>query len=138
MHAVDLRIAPGTTLHLISRSEGLLVVEARYAGPGVPPPAHFHPHQDERFEVLEGAMRTRIGGQDADHSADAAFDVPRGTPHQMWNPHEEEALLRWSTSPAGRTLDWFRELACVLDGTATEDPASLLQRFADVFRLADA
>src|SRR3979490_2117503 len=104
MHALDLTIAPGTTLHLLSRSDESLVVEARYAGAGVPPPAHFHPQQDERFEVLEGAVRTRIGGQDVDHNADEAFDVPRGTPHQTWNPRDEEALLRWSTSPAGRTL----------------------------------
>lgn len=83
----------------------MLVVEARYAGAGAAPPAHLHPDQDERFEVHAGAMRTRIAGQEVEHGAGEAFDVRRGTAHQMWNSGAEEARMRWTTSPAGRTLD---------------------------------
>ena len=39
--------------------------------------------------------------------------------------------------PAGRTLDWFRELAALQSGQPLKDPASLLSEYRDVFRLAE-
>ena len=51
---------------MLSRTEQELVLEARYAGGGSPPPAHFHPAQDERFEVFAGAMRARIDGRESE------------------------------------------------------------------------
>jgi hypothetical protein len=44
--------------------------------------------------------------------------------------------MRWTKMPAGRTLDWFRELEAALAGTSKGDPATLLDRYGDVFRLA--
>ena len=40
----------------------LLEMEAMYEPGSVEPPEHFHPKQDERFEILAGTMEARIGG----------------------------------------------------------------------------
>jgi mannose-6-phosphate isomerase-like protein (cupin superfamily) len=132
-----LAVGPGTTLRVTAHDERHLEFEASYAGGGTPPPAHLHPSQDERFEVLAGAMRVRIAGHERELAAGEVLDVPRGTAHQMWNAGEEQAVMRWTTTPAGRTLDWFRELAAAMAGTPVGDPATLLERYSDVFRLAE-
>jgi mannose-6-phosphate isomerase-like protein (cupin superfamily) len=136
--ADELAISPGASLCVVSRTERELVLEARYAGGGSPPPAHFHPAQDERFEVLAGAIRARVDGKESELDVGDVLEVPRGTAHQFWNPGEEEAAVRWITVPAGRTLEFFRELAAATSGSAEGDPATLLERFADTFRLAGA
>jgi quercetin dioxygenase-like cupin family protein len=132
----ELEIGTGTRLRVLSRSEELLELEASYDGGGSPPPAHLHPEQDERFEVLAGAMTARVSGRERELSRGAVLEVPRGTPHQMWNAGGETAVMRWSTTPAGRTLEWFRELAALARGEQAGDPATLLERYRDVFRLA--
>src|SRR3954452_2603696 len=110
-----LTIGPGATLRVIAHDEDRLEVEARYEvsplRPGTEPPAHLHPAQSEHFEAVSGAMQTRIAGREGELRAGEALDVPAGTVHQMWNAGEEPAVLRWTTTPAGRTLEWFRELA---------------------------
>src|SRR6476646_9427274 len=109
----ELRIAPGTTLKVIPRDDDVLEFEAHYAGEGSPPPPHLHPAQDERFEVVEGEMNTKIAGEEGTLAQGDVIEIARGTPHQMWNSASEPALLRWETTPAGRTLDWFREIAAL-------------------------
>jgi mannose-6-phosphate isomerase-like protein (cupin superfamily) len=132
-----LEVGPGTTLRVLAHDEQRLVFEASYSGGGSPPPAHLHPQQDEHFEVLAGAMRAKIADRDLELPAGEVLDVPRNTPHQMWNAGEEQAVMRWTTTPAGRTLDWFREVAAAMAGTPVGDPATLLERYSDVFRLAE-
>jgi hypothetical protein len=44
----------------------------------------------------------------------------------------------WRTMPAGRTLDWFSELAALQRGEPLKDPATLLSEYSDVFRLAES
>jgi mannose-6-phosphate isomerase-like protein (cupin superfamily) len=82
-------------------------------------------------------MRAKIAGRERELVAGDVLDVPRSTPHQMWNAGDEPAVMRWTTTPAGRTLDWFRELAAAMAGTPVGDPATLLDRYSDVFRLAE-
>jgi mannose-6-phosphate isomerase-like protein (cupin superfamily) len=133
----ELIIAPGTTLRVLGRDDGLLELEATYAGAGNPPPAHLHPEQDERFEVLAGTMQTRIDGRDGQITAGEVIEITRGTAHRMWNPASEPAVVNWKTMPAGRTLEWFRGLAGLQHGESGVDGAALLAEYADVFRLAD-
>lgn len=137
MAAEELAIGPGTKLRVVAHSDEQLELEATYAGGSPPPPAHLHPAQDERFEVLAGAMRTRIDGRDGTLAAGETLEIPRGTVHQMWNEREQPTVLIWRTLPAGRTLDWFREIAALQRGEGRADPASLLSDFSDVFRLAE-
>ena len=88
--------------------------------------------------MLAGAIRARVDGNESELDVGDVLEVPRGTAHQFWNPGEEEAAVRWITVPAGRTLEFFRELAAATSGSAEGDPATLLERFADTFRLAGA
>ena len=95
------------TVTVLERREDALVVEVTYGPGGSPPPAHHHPAQDERFELLEGSVRVRVAGRESTLGAGGSLEISRGTVHQMWNPGDEPARLRWTTSPAGRTEEWF-------------------------------
>ena len=136
-----LSLGPHDSLEIRSSTPEALEVEASYRPGGSPPPAHFHPAQDERFEVLEGAMRVRVDGEERELAAGVEIEIGRGQVHQMWNPGPEPARVRWVTVPAGRTEEWFR----TLDGLFGEggdvaagreiDFAALLEEYSDVFRL---
>lgn len=133
----QLAVGPGTTLRVLAHDAAELVFEASYAGGGTPPPAHLHPAQDERFEIRAGEMQAIVGGERIALAASEVLEIPRETVHQMWNEGEAEATVIWRTSPAGRTLEWFREIAALLRGEGREDPSTLLADYADVFRLAE-
>jgi hypothetical protein len=51
-----LKLGPHDSLEIVSSTPEALEVEASYRPGGSPPPAHLHPAQDERFEVLEGSV----------------------------------------------------------------------------------
>jgi mannose-6-phosphate isomerase-like protein (cupin superfamily) len=140
----SLKIGPTETLTVLRSEPDALEVEAVW-GPGShPPPKHFHPDQDERFEVRAGRLRARIGDEDRELGTGETIDIPRGTPHQMWNPGQEEARALWRTSPAGRTLQWFESLdALQREGRVRSNGlpsplafATLVTEFRDVIRLA--
>ena len=113
----------------------LLEMEAAYAGGAEPPPAHLHPLQAERFEVLEGAFRAVVDGVERRCEAGDAFEVPAGTPHQM--AAEVPSRLRWEVRPALRTAEFIEGLYGTGPGSlqAASSPAEFFGRFADEFRL---
>lgn len=86
----------------------LLEMEATYGGGADLPPEHLHPSQDERFEVLDGAVRTIVAGVERRYEAGEAFEVPAGTPHQMTG--DGPARVRWQVTPALRTAEFFERL----------------------------
>lgn len=116
----------------------LLEMEASYGGTGQMPPEHFHPRQVERFEVLEGAMRTVIGGTEGRYGPGETFEVPAGTPHQM--TADEPSRVRWEVRPALRTAEFFERLYAAAAGAADATPsiAELLDEFSDEVRLTGA
>src|SRR3954447_18763465 len=105
-----LSLGPHDSLEIRSSTPEALEVEASYRPGGSAPPAHFHPAQGERFDVLAGAMRVRVDGEERELPTGAEIEIARGQVHQMWNPGAEPARVRWVTAPAGRTEDWFRTL----------------------------
>jgi quercetin dioxygenase-like cupin family protein len=113
----------------------LLEMEATYGGAGGLPPEHLHPLQDERFEVLDGAVRAVIGGTERRYERGDAFDVPAGTPHQMTG--DGAARVRWEVRPALRTAEWFERL---FGGEASRAGgiAELLEEFRDEIRFTAA
>ncbi len=90
------------SLEILSRSPELLVMEQAYAADAEPPPPHYHPSQDEHFEVLEGSIALRVGHEHSTVPAGESFDIPRGTVHTM-GPAGGPAKVRWEVRPALRT-----------------------------------
>jgi hypothetical protein len=56
MMADTLRLTPRETVAIRSVSTELLEVEGRWGPGGKPPPAHYHPDQDEHVEVRDGTL----------------------------------------------------------------------------------
>ena len=86
----------------------LLEMESTYREGAAMPAAHFHPAQEEHFEVLEGTVRTIIDGVERSHAAGETFHVPAGAVHQMVG--ETGTRLNWQVRPALRTAEFFEGL----------------------------
>ena len=56
-----LKITPTESVTVRENTPEMLEVEANYAPAGKQRPKHYHPSQDEHFEVLEGSIRVRAG-----------------------------------------------------------------------------
>lgn len=91
----------------------LTEMEARYRPGSAVPVDHYHPRQEERFEVLAGRMRVRVSGVERDLEAGEVLTIPAGTPHAMWNKGLDEARVNWQTLPALKT-EPFHETICAL------------------------
>jgi quercetin dioxygenase-like cupin family protein len=139
-----LQITPSETVAVRETSGEALVVEGEWAAAGKPPPKHFHPSQDERFEVLDGELTTRVDGGERVLRAGETIEIPRRAVHQIWNAGDVPARALWRTSPAGRTEQWFRSIdALYREGRVGRDGTPgplafgvLLTEYRDVFRLA--
>jgi quercetin dioxygenase-like cupin family protein len=117
----------GFRLRLVRITEDVLEMEGSYSGEGQLPPEHFHPRQDERFEVLEGAVRAVIDGEERRYVAGDTFAVPACAPHQMAG--DGPARVRWEVRPALRTAEFFER-------AYSDNPGEdFLDTFADEFRL---
>jgi mannose-6-phosphate isomerase-like protein (cupin superfamily) len=107
---------PVTGLKLdIVRSAGstggeLLEMVATYPPGSGRPPVHFHPRQEERFLILEGAMKASIEGQTRVLATGDELTLPAGTLHTMWNPGPGRAVVRWQTRPALQTQRFFETI----------------------------
>ena len=83
----------------------------------------------------------RVDGEERQLGEGAEIEIRRGQVHQVWNLGAESAWVRWVTSPAGRTGEWFRTLDALfrpggdLAEAASSDCAALLEEYDDVFRL---
>ena len=62
--------------------------------------AHVHPKQTERFEVLEGKVRFRLGGDEVVLGAGGKAVVQPGTPHRFWNAGDTDARFMCEIAPA--------------------------------------
>ncbi|MGA6946922.1 MAG: cupin domain-containing protein [Solirubrobacterales bacterium] len=62
--------------------------------------AHIHPKQEERFEVVEGTMRFRMGRKRVVAGPGEVVVVPPGQKHDFANAGEEDALVRVEVRPA--------------------------------------
>jgi quercetin dioxygenase-like cupin family protein len=88
----------------------LLRVEHVFAPGGFVPAAHLHPHQVERFEVLSGSPRFRIGDEERTARPGDAVAIPAGTPHTWWNSGDDETRVLIEFRPALRTEEIFEVL----------------------------
>ena len=84
-----------------------LEVEAAYTKPTPSrPPVHYHPYQEERFEVLSGELRVLIGGAERTLEPGGVLIVAPGIRHSMWAERAGTRVL-WQTRPALETEAFF-------------------------------
>ena len=88
----------------------LLEMEACYAPEGAYPPEHYHPRQDEHFEVLQGQLSVRLNGREYTFRAGQTIEIPRGTVHSMRNGGATEAVVIWQVRPALKTQTFYETL----------------------------
>jgi len=90
--------------HLTSaETKGEKVVFETFVQPGgFVAAAHVHPSQEERFEVLAGAVGFRIGGARRVTGPGERLVIPAGTPHTFWNAGDDVARFLCEVRPALR------------------------------------
>jgi quercetin dioxygenase-like cupin family protein len=101
---------------------------------------HLHPSQEERIEVLSGALRCLVGGRERSLHAGESVTVPPGTTHTLWNESQEEAHALVEYRPALRMETLF---GLGRDGKTDEQGtpgllqgAVTLEEFEEEYRLA--
>src|SRR5919197_1008367 len=122
----------------------LLEVTAEWTpGSHRPPPPHFHPNQDEHFEVAAGELNVKLDGERRVLRAGDTLDVPRGVVHAMWNAGSEPARATWQVRPALRTEEFWEAMSNLRaaghrskNGSVDLPGAALLfRKFRDEIRL---
>ena len=133
----------GERVTVRERTDALLAMEAEWDPEETRPPAHFHPRQEERFEVLEGELTVQVKGKTQVLREGETVEVPRRAAHRMWNASDRPARARWEVRPALRTEEMFaaidRSRAYRADpksgGMTVLGAAPVLHKFRDEFRL---
>lgn len=124
-------------LNTTAESDGsLLEVESVWTRPSATrPPAHYHPHQEERFEILSGTLHARIDGRPRTLRAGEVFAIPPGVPHQMWSEDDGEVRANWQTRPAMKTESFFETIwGLANEGKTNEKGAPNLLQAAVIAR----
>jgi quercetin dioxygenase-like cupin family protein len=100
----------------------LLAIELELAADGKVPGMHVHPLQEERFDVLAGTLRFRLGHKRITARAGDVVVVPAGVPHKFANAGDEAAVVNVEVRPALCMEDLF-ETAVKLarDGRTTRN-----------------
>lgn len=100
------------------------------------PPAHLHPHQSERFTVVQGELWCLVDGVETTVRAGDSIDVPAGAVHQVRNPGAVRAVVTWQTRPALRTAEFHLRIAAAREAGDIAAVLEVVSEFADVFVLA--
>lgn len=124
-----IKLSPSQTLRVVSST-----AESTWLASDKRPPKHYHPRQDERFEVLDGQLTVEVGKEEPRVLGPGdVLDVPRGTPHRMWNAGPDTAKASWRVTPALRTEEMFRFIG---DGLSPARIPVLLVKFRNEYRPA--
>jgi hypothetical protein len=78
----------------------MVLIETTVAPDGFVAAEHIHPHQSERFEVLEGVVEFRLDGEIIVARAGDVVKVEPGAAHQFRNIVEDEARFLTEVRPA--------------------------------------
>lgn len=94
------------------------------------PAGHVHPAQEERFTVMEGSMRFRIGRRSVLAMAGDTIQIPQGTAHWFSNVGPGVAHARVEVRPALRMQELFETSEALgaeghLPGTRLPRPTDL-------------
>jgi mannose-6-phosphate isomerase-like protein (cupin superfamily) len=116
-------ITPGQTLenpvtgerftftHTAATTDGeLLAFDFALRPGGAVPIPHIHPVQTERFEIVSGQMRFRVGMRTVMAGPGDVVKVAPGVAHSFANAGAEEARLRVEVRPALAMEEMFAEV----------------------------
>jgi hypothetical protein len=82
------------------------------------------PDREVTVELGRDPARTLVAGD--------TLDVPRGTPHRMWNAGPGTARALWHVMPAMRTKEMFEYMD---QGRSPARAVGMLWRFRNEYRL---
>jgi mannose-6-phosphate isomerase-like protein (cupin superfamily) len=77
-----------------------VVIETVVQQDGFVAAAHVHPHQSERFAVVDGTLGIKVGGKKLTLRAGDVHVVEPGMPHRFWNAGEENVRFVCEVRPA--------------------------------------
>jgi quercetin dioxygenase-like cupin family protein len=117
----------------------LLEIDLELAPDGHVPGKHVHPVQEERFEVIAGTMKFKLGRKTVIAEAGDVVTVPAGTPHRFENGADETACVRVQVRPALKMEQLFETaVALAQEGRTTSrgmpkplDLALFVREYAD-------
>jgi quercetin dioxygenase-like cupin family protein len=141
-------ITPGQTLenpvtgerftftHTAATTDGeLLAFDFALRPGGAVPIPHVHPIQTERFEVVEGRMRFRVGFRTIVAEAGDVIEVAPGVRHSFANAGEEQARMRVEVRPALAMEDMFAEVIAMAQA-GRMNPRGMPRKLTDLATLA--
>jgi quercetin dioxygenase-like cupin family protein len=103
---------PVSRVRMSFEPEGENLIVTLWLEPGGGLPAHYHPKQEERWSVVEGSVRFRLGDDERVISPeDGEIPVPPGTVHGLASSSDREARLRCHVIPALRLQSFLEESA---------------------------
>ena len=85
----------------------LLEIDLELAPDGHVPGKHVHPVQEERFEIVAGTMKFKLGRKTVVAHAGDVVTVPAGRSHKFENGGDETAYVRVQVRPALRMEQLF-------------------------------
>jgi quercetin dioxygenase-like cupin family protein len=105
-----------TFIHTAASTGGeLLAFDFALRPGGKVPIPHVHPIQTERFEVISGCVRFRIGRQTYVAGAGEVVEAPPGVAHGFGNAGRGEARMRVEVRPALAMEDMFAEVVALAE-----------------------
>jgi mannose-6-phosphate isomerase-like protein (cupin superfamily) len=141
-------ITPGQTLenpvtgerftftHTAATTDGeLLAFDFALRPGGAVPIPHVHPIQSERFEVVEGRMRFRVGFRTVVAEAGDVIEVAPGVRHSFANAGEQQARMRVEVRPALAMEDMFGEVIAMAQA-GRMNPRGMPRKLTDLATLA--
>jgi quercetin dioxygenase-like cupin family protein len=141
-------ITPGQTLenpvtgerftftHTAATTDGeLLAFDFALRPGGAVPIPHVHPIQTERFEVVEGLMRFRVGLRRRLARPGEVVEVAPGVLHSFANAGDEEARVRVEVRPALAMEEMLAEVVAMAEA-GLMNRRGMPRRLRDLARLA--
>jgi quercetin dioxygenase-like cupin family protein len=105
---------PVLKLRLHFEPEGDVLVGHIEVEPGGGIGKHFHPNQEERWTVVEGTARFKLGRRKQVATAGEQLVVPPRVRHSLKNVGDATARLRFEAEPA-LELEPFLKQACAMN-----------------------
>ena len=113
----------------------LLAFELGLRPGGAVPIPHVHPIQTERFEVVEGLLRFRVGLRRRLAGPGEVVEVAPGVLHSFANAGDEEARVRVEVRPALAMEEMLAEVVAMAEA-GLMNRRGMPRRLRDLARLA--